>query len=90
MDSGDAGRHGLGFSATADGHFADVCPLLLADAVRVLGCQSMGMEKLKLLMSYTTFHIGLYTTLGAALVAFLGTGRAGPMKPEARPVRDGS
>jgi hypothetical protein len=42
----------------------------------------MGMEKLKLLMSYTTFHIGLYTTLGAALVAFLGTNRAGAMKAE--------
>jgi len=41
-----------------------------------------GMEKLKLLMAYTTFHIGLYTTLGAALVGFLGSGHAGGMKVE--------
>jgi 2-iminobutanoate/2-iminopropanoate deaminase len=38
-----------------------------------------GFEQLKMLMTYTTFHIGLYTTLSAAVVGFLGLfpGRAG-------------
>jgi catechol 2,3-dioxygenase-like lactoylglutathione lyase family enzyme len=42
----------------------------------------LGMQQLSLLMSYTIFHIGLYTTLSAALIALLGTGRAGGMKTE--------
>ena len=41
-----------------------------------------GIENLQLLMNYTIFHIGLYTTLGATLVAFLGTGRAGGMQTQ--------
>jgi hypothetical protein len=41
-----------------------------------------GMEQLKLLMNYTIFHLGVYTTLGAALVAFIGGGHVGDMRPE--------
>ena len=41
-----------------------------------------GMEQLKLLMNYTIFHLGVYTTLGAALVALIGSGHAANMQIE--------
>jgi hypothetical protein len=44
--------------------------------------QMVGLEKLKLLMTYTVFHIGLYTTLGAVLVAALADGKGQPMSIE--------
>src|SRR5262249_31139673 len=46
---------------------------LLAGRREMTSTPGAGMEQLKLLMTYTVFHIGLYSTISAALLTFLGT-----------------